>query len=176
MHKFVFYEVLILKHVYSVGLEYTPSQAKLPMFLEFAQHHLLLGADHIFMGARFLWNSPHMSLILQAFRSFILEGTVSMTSLTGDNLDKVYSVKGMEWYRDNIKILHITQQLYLAKGVAEYVGRHLGFGRVFHSTCSIQQYIRCFKSCNISRPSHSMAKQFKFHFYISKLAWRAWMG
>ena len=122
MHKFVFYEVLILKHVYSVGLEYTPSQAKLPMFLEFAQHHLLLGADHIFMGARFLWNSPHMSLILQAFRSFILEGSVSMTSLTGDNLDKVYSVKGMEWYRDNIKILHITQQLYLAKGVAEYVG------------------------------------------------------
>jgi hypothetical protein len=72
------------------GWEDKPSKISLPIFLEWIQHHLLLGVSHIFTGVLFGWDSHHMATILKTVNSFIEEGTLSVTSHAGDNLDEAY--------------------------------------------------------------------------------------
>ena len=66
----------------------SPNKVTLPRLLEFLQHHLLLGVDHIFMSFRpeenedfFLWNY---------LDSFISEGSVTVNAMTDYGLDGLY--------------------------------------------------------------------------------------
>ena len=72
------------------GWEDLPSKAALPLFLEFFQHHFLLGVDHIFTGILLGWKSRHMKTILNIFGSYIDEELLTVTSHAGDGLDGVY--------------------------------------------------------------------------------------
>jgi hypothetical protein len=66
----------------------SPNKVTLPRLLEFLQHHLLLGVDHIFMSFRteenedfFLWNY---------LDSFISEGSVTVNKMTDYGLDGLH--------------------------------------------------------------------------------------
>lgn len=72
------------------GWEDKPSKISLPIFMEWIQHHLLLGVSHIFTAALFGWDSHHMATILKAVGSFIEDGSLTVTSHAGDNLDEAY--------------------------------------------------------------------------------------
>ena len=104
------------------GLETPPSKTTLPLYLEFVQHHMLLGVDHFFLSALFSWTSPHMKLLLRVFDSFIQEGKLSFSSSAGDGFDSVYSTAGLQWGRDNVKNFQVNMCTYFAKGMADYVG------------------------------------------------------
>ena len=52
-----------------------PSREKLPLFVEFISHHLLIGASHISLPVPFSWNSPSMNRITEILQSYIQEGT-----------------------------------------------------------------------------------------------------
>ena len=109
-------------HMCVPGLESSPSKLSLPLYLEFVQHHLLLGVDHMFLAVTFGWGSLNMDRFLFAFKSYIEEGKVSVASQSGDNIDGIYSLYGLVWQRDNVKIFQVNMCLYYAKGVADYVG------------------------------------------------------
>jgi len=104
------------------GMESNPSVKILPLFLEFVQHHLLLGVDHMFMAANFAWDSPHMDRLLQIYRSYIDEGKLTMASQAGDGVDFMATFGGIHWNRNVLKVTHINMCLYLAKGMSDYIG------------------------------------------------------
>lgn len=72
------------------GWEDPPSKASLPLFLEFFEHHLQLGVDHIFTGASFGWKSRQMRNARNVLRSYIEGGLISITSHSGDGLNGIY--------------------------------------------------------------------------------------
>jgi hypothetical protein len=51
------------------------TREKLPLFVEFISHHLLIGASHISLPVPFPWNSPSMNRITEILQSYIQEGT-----------------------------------------------------------------------------------------------------
>lgn len=104
------------------GLESPISKSSLPLYLEFVQHHLLIGVDHVFVTALFGWDSPNMKLLLRVFEQYIQEGKVSISSHSGDGYDHVYSTGGLAWGRDNIKTFQVNMCTYYSKGSARYVG------------------------------------------------------
>ena len=67
-----------------------PSKSNLPSFLEFIQHHLLLGVDHIFTGLVMGWDSKHMKTAKNILSSFIDDRLLSITSQSGDGVDGCY--------------------------------------------------------------------------------------
>ena len=77
-------------HLCVSGWEDTPSKVTLPVLLEWIQHHVLMGASHIFAGVAFGWDSKHMHSINRIVSSFIDDGLVSITSHSGDNIDGAY--------------------------------------------------------------------------------------
>ena len=77
-------------HLCVPGWEDTPSKFDLPVLLEWIQHHVLMGASHIFAGVAFGWDSKHMHTINRIVSSFIDDGLVSITSHSGDNIDGTY--------------------------------------------------------------------------------------
>jgi hypothetical protein len=66
-----------------------------------------MGASHIHLAAPFGWDSPTMNLYLRVFRSFIEDGSASMTSQADDKLDFVYSTAGISWSRDTANIFQV---------------------------------------------------------------------
>ena len=104
------------------GLESIPNRKNLALYLEFVQHHLLQGVQHVFLSVSYAWDSEHMKNLTRAFRSYIDEGTVSISSQSGDEIDFVYSFSGMSWGRDNVKNFAANMYLYLSKGTAKYMG------------------------------------------------------
>jgi len=109
-------------HLCVPGIESPPSRKNLPIYLEFLQHHINMGATHIHLTALFTWKSIHMARLLRVLKSYIDDGLVSVTSHATDGADYLYSVEGLSWMRDNIKINQVNMCVYLAKGVADYVG------------------------------------------------------
>lgn len=109
-------------HMCVPGLERIPSQKNMPANLEFIQHHLLLGVQHIFIGAVLGKDSPHMARLRQILESFIDDGSVTLVSTAHDGLDLVYSFHGTRWFRDSIKTIHVNFCTYFSKGVADYAG------------------------------------------------------
>lgn len=77
-------------HLCIPGWEDIPNKYSLPLFLEFIQHHLLLGVDHIFTGLLFSYKSKQTELIKDIFGSFVEEGKLSFTSHSGDGIDGAY--------------------------------------------------------------------------------------
>ena len=84
----------------------------LPLYLEFIQHHLLMGASHIFITAAFAWGGNIMKSLQRVLRSFIEDGSVSMTSHADDALDFLYSVRGLSFYRDNLKVFQVVYLMH----------------------------------------------------------------
>ena len=72
------------------GWEDAPSKATLPIFYEWIQHHLLMGAYHIFTAMTMSWNSSSLELTRRVLSSFIDEGVLSMNIHTGDDIDYAY--------------------------------------------------------------------------------------
>jgi hypothetical protein len=103
-------------HICVPGLDSAPNIKTLALLLEFIQHHLLLGVDHIFLTATYTWESPYMKLILEFLGSFIDDGKVSIATQAGDGIDLVNSFSGMSWGRDNVKNFASNIYLYLSKG------------------------------------------------------------
>lgn len=90
-------------HMCVPGWEDQPTKTTLPLFLEWFQHHILLGVDHIFSAVTFGWESKHMHTISRALSSFIDDGLVSITSHSGDGVDGIYGYVG---YSMNV-LLHL---------------------------------------------------------------------
>ena len=72
------------------GWEDAPSKATLPVFLEWIQHHLLMGADHIFTGVTMAFSSSSFGLTRRILSSFIDEGVLSLNTHAGDDIDNTY--------------------------------------------------------------------------------------
>jgi hypothetical protein len=77
-------------HMCVSGWDTLPDKKSISLFLEWIQHHVLLGVDHIFTGVAFSWKSEHMQIIRKLSESFIDEELVTLTSLSGDGLDQSY--------------------------------------------------------------------------------------
>jgi hypothetical protein len=77
-------------HMCVPGWEDAPSKATLPIFYEWIQHHLLMGADHIFTAMTMSWKSSSFELTRRVLRSFIDEGVLSMNTHAGDDIDFAY--------------------------------------------------------------------------------------
>lgn len=103
------------------GSAVLPSKEMAPYYLEFIQHHLLMGVSHIFLGVAFAWQSSNMRRLLELLGSFIEEGRLTVQSHSGDGLDFVFSLAGISIERDNLKNYHVNACTYFAKGMADYV-------------------------------------------------------
>lgn len=91
-------------------------------YLEFIQHHILIGTTHIFLSVPYSWNSPSMNHLIQTFKPFIQNKQLTIMSESGDNINLWGSTLGIKWTRLAIRNLQINNCLYLAKGMAEYLG------------------------------------------------------
>jgi len=104
------------------GLDSPPSKQSIAVYLEFVQHHINLGANHIFLASPLTWSSKHMQRLLEIFKSYVDEGMVSISSHAVDGLDFLYSTANLSWHRDVVKLFHVNLCTFLAKGTARYVG------------------------------------------------------
>ena len=66
----------------------SPNKVTLPPLLEFLQHHLLLGVDHIFMSFR--PRGDDEITLRKYLDSFISEGSVTVNTMTDYGLDGLY--------------------------------------------------------------------------------------
>ena len=90
-----------------------PLPQHINIYLEFIQHHLLMGVSHIFLTAPFGWGGVPMIRLQRVLRSFILDGSVSLTSHADDSIDSLYSTQGLSWGRDTAKIFQVKEQIIL---------------------------------------------------------------
>ena len=67
-----------------------------------------MGASHIFLTAPFVWGGAMMTNMQRILRSFIEDGSVSITSHADDGVDYLYSTRGMSFDRDNLKLFQVT--------------------------------------------------------------------
>ena len=67
-----------------------------------------MGASHIFLTAPFAWGGAIMTNIQRILRSFIEDGSVSITSHADDGVDYLYSTRGMSFDRDNLKLFQVN--------------------------------------------------------------------
>ena len=95
---------------------------KLFYIVEFIQHHLLVGADHIFLTSEFSYSSRNMAVLLRTLQSYIDEGVLTIVSEAGDGKDFFPTTMGLWWHPMAVLSYHINSCLYLAKGTADFVG------------------------------------------------------
>ena len=67
-----------------------------------------MGASHIFLTAPFAWGGAIMANIQRILRSFIEDGSVSITSHADEGVDYLYSTRGMSFDRDNLKLFQVN--------------------------------------------------------------------
>ena len=76
------------------GLDYLPDRYRLTQTLEFVQHHLLMGVQHIFLATSIGNDTADMRLLLRVLRSFIDDGSVTLIS---GGHDGQYIMCGSAW-------------------------------------------------------------------------------
>lgn len=109
-------------HMCVPGFETHISQRSLTVYAEFLQHHILIGVNHMFVAGPYAWGGQNMANFLAAFRTFIDEGKLTVSSLAESIEEEyLYSILGATIDRDNVKVFHVSSCLYLSKGVADYV-------------------------------------------------------
>ena len=59
-----------------------------------------------------------MTSLQRVLRSFIEDGSISLTSHTDDEIDYQYSVRGLGFHRDNLKIMQVLQKSNRSSSVA----------------------------------------------------------
>ena len=75
-------------HLCVPGWSDSPNKVTLPPLLEFLQHHLLMGVDHIYMSFRPKGNEKE--ILWNFLDSFITEGSVTVNTMTDYGLDGLY--------------------------------------------------------------------------------------
>jgi hypothetical protein len=76
----------------------------------------------MFVAGPYAWGGQNMANFLAAFRTFIDEGKLTVSSLAESTDEEyLYSILGATIDRDNVKVFHVSSCLYLSKGVADYV-------------------------------------------------------
>lgn len=59
------------------------SRMRLPLLLEFIQHHLLLGVKRIYLPVAHQWGSKDMLMLAAVLRTYLIEGSVVLLSTVG---------------------------------------------------------------------------------------------
>ena len=77
-------------HLCASGWSYEPTKTTLPSLLEFLQHHILQGVDHIFTTSVFKWHTPRSQLFERLMSSFIEDGYLSLNTHAGHGMDGLY--------------------------------------------------------------------------------------
>jgi hypothetical protein len=77
-----------------------------------------MGASHIFITAAFAWGGKLMTSLQRVLRSFIEDGSISITSHTDDEIDYQYSVRGLGFHRDNLKIMQVLQKSHCSSSAS----------------------------------------------------------
>jgi hypothetical protein len=108
-------------HLAMPGTRMLMSKKNLALFLEFVSHHLLIGFDHIYLTVTMNAKGNDMRHLLFALRSYIEDGSLSVTTSSGDGLDSVISSHGLQWHPTATKIFQSTMHLFYTKGFADYL-------------------------------------------------------
>ena len=77
-------------HLCASGWNYEPTKTTLPSLLEFIQHHIFQGVDHIFTTSIFKWQSSRSQLLERVMSSFIGDGHLSLNTHAGHGMDGLY--------------------------------------------------------------------------------------
>ena len=72
------------------GWHYEPTKITLPSLLEFIQHHVLQGVDHIFTTSVFKWDSRYSTALERVLNTFIDDGHISLNTYAGSGMDGLY--------------------------------------------------------------------------------------
>ncbi len=97
------------------------AEVGLPMLLEFVEHHVNLGVDHIFLGVALDWHSPLMRKYFILLQSYVDAGLVSISSMALNGFDDAMGFSGMHINDNYADLFFVNQCLYLNKGIADYV-------------------------------------------------------
>jgi hypothetical protein len=108
-------------HMSVPGIESPVSQKTLPMYLEFMQHHFLIGVQHMFAAGPYAWGGLMLSNFLMAAQPFIVDNHLTFNSQAGDNINLLNSVLGASLDRDVVKVMYVNMCLYLTKGMVSYL-------------------------------------------------------
>ena len=103
------------------GLNSPVSQKTLPTYLEFMQHHFLVGVQHIFAAGPYAAGGLMMSNLLMALHPFVQDGLLTINSQSGDNLNFLNSVLGGSLSVGFVKMIYVNMCLYLTKGMVDYL-------------------------------------------------------
>ena len=93
----------------------------IPMILEYIEHYLLLGVDHIFVPILLDWNSRYMQRYMIALKSYILSGSVSIVSLALKGHDDISGFNGIHINNLLAERIFMNTCIYMSKGSATYV-------------------------------------------------------
>ena len=94
----------------------------LPSLLEFVEHYVSLGVDHIFLGLMLSPHSQYWAKYRQVLSAYIEDSRVlSMASMALEGFDDAAGFGGVHLQESYASMLFNNQCLYLSKGVADYV-------------------------------------------------------
>jgi hypothetical protein len=100
---------LIISYHLITFLYFTPSTPQtLPVYLEFIQHHLLMGASHIFISAPYAWGGKLMTSLQRILRSFIADGSLTLHSQADNGEDHLYGILGLSLDKDFMRLLQVS--------------------------------------------------------------------
>jgi hypothetical protein len=71
-------------HMCVPGMESAMSKRTVALYAEFMQHHYNVGVKHMYVAATYSWGGVNMERYLGAFRSYIDDGMLSVSSSAGD--------------------------------------------------------------------------------------------
>lgn len=93
----------------------------IPVILEYIEHHLMLGADHIFLPILLDWNSRYIQRYLTVLRSYINSGRVSIISLSLKGHDDISGFNGIHINNKLAERIFMNACIYMSKGIASYI-------------------------------------------------------
>ena len=94
----------------------------LPSLLEFVEHYVSLGVDHIFLGFMLSPHSQYWAKYRQVLSAYIEDSRVlTMASMALEGFDDAAGFGGVHLQDSYASMLFNNQCLYLSKGVADYI-------------------------------------------------------
>lgn len=102
-------------------LEPFRADVALLMLLEFVEHNLVIGFDHIFLGIFLDSRSVEYRNTIQILGPYIKSNKVSVTPLSLRGVNDYSGLLGLVFIDDYTRYIHQNQCLYMAKTMADYV-------------------------------------------------------
>ena len=94
----------------------------LPSLLEFVEHYVSLGVDHIFLGFMLSPHSQYWAKYRQVLSAYIEDSRVlTMASMALEGFDDAAGFGGVHLQDSYASMLFNNQCLYFSKGVADYI-------------------------------------------------------